>query len=66
MRTTLTVDEKLLSEVVSLTGEKTTGRAVCKALTDYVRYRRIQELRGMLGSTDLADNWYEFRHMASR
>ena len=62
MRMTLDVDEHLLSEVVSLTGEKTKGKAVSKALAAYVRDRRIQELRGMLGTTDLIDNWYELRH----
>ena len=66
MRTTLDVDEHLLSEVVSLTGEKTKGKAVSKALAAYVRHRRIQELRGMLGTTDLIDNWYELRHMEPR
>ena len=63
MRTTLNVDEKLLSEVVSLTGETTKGKAVRNALAAYVRSRRIQELRSMLGTTDLVDNWYELRHM---
>ena len=66
MRTTLDVDENLLSEVVSLTGEKTKGKAVSKALAAYIRDRRIQELRGMLGNTDLVDNWYELRHMEPR
>ena len=66
MRTTLDVDENLLSEVVCLTGEKTKGKAVAKALSAYVRHRRIQELRGMLGTTDLIDNWYELRHSGPR
>ena len=66
MRTTLDVDEKLVSEVVSITGEKTEGRAVSKALAAYVRHQRIQELRGMLGTTDLIDNWYELRHAEPR
>ena len=66
MRTTLDVDEKLLSEVVSLTGEKTKGKAVSKALAAYVRNRRIQELRGMLETTDLIGNWHEVRHMEPR
>ena len=66
MRTTLDVDEKLVSEVVSITGEKTKGRAVSKALAAYVRYQRIEELRSMLGTTDLIDNWYELRHAEPR
>ena len=69
MRTTFDVDEKLLSEVISLTGEKTKGRAVSKALAAYVRHvrhRRIQELRGMLGTTDLIEDWDELRHVEPR
>ena len=49
MRTTLDVDEKLVSEVVSITGEKTNGRAVSIALAAYVRHQRIQELRRYVG-----------------
>ena len=66
MRTTLDVDESLLKEVVTLTGEKTKGKAVSKALAAYVRHQRIQKLRGMLGTLDLDDNWYELRHMDPR
>ncbi len=66
MRTTLNVDEALLEEVVVLTGEKSKGKAVSKALKEYIRRRRIQELRDMAGTIDLVDNWYELRHMEPR
>ncbi|MBI4216079.1 MAG: type II toxin-antitoxin system VapB family antitoxin [Chloroflexi bacterium] len=62
MRTTLDIDPKLLAEVAKLTGEKSKSKALNKALEDYIRHKRIEELRGMLGKVDLIDNWYEIRH----
>ena len=66
MRTTLEIDEKLLDEVLILTEEKSKGKAVSKALRDYIRRKRIEELRAMFGTIDLVDNWYELRHMDPR
>ena len=66
MRTTLDVDEKLLKAVLALTKEKSKGKAVNKALEEYVRKRRIEELRAMAGTIDLVDNWYALRHREPR
>ena len=66
MRTTLDIDEELLSKVMKLTGEKKKGKAVWKALEEYVRRKRVEELRAALGTIDLVDNWYELRHMEPR
>ncbi len=64
MRTTLNIDRKLLEAVVTLTRERNKGKAVNKALEDYVRQARIEKLLGLLGKLDLdLDDWYEFRHM---
>ena len=63
MRTTLEVDEKLLTAVVEITGEKSKSKAVGKALEAYTRAERIAELRAMLGKLDLdLDDWREFRN----
>jgi Arc/MetJ family transcription regulator len=63
MRTTLTIDPKLLEEVVALTGERSKSKAVSKALAEYIRGKRIEELRAMLGNTELdLDDWYDVRH----
>ena len=66
MRTTLDVDKEVLDEVVKLTKEKNKGKAVSKALEEYIRRRRVEELRAALGTIDLVDNWYELRHMEPR
>ena len=66
MRTTLDIDEGHLEELVKLTGEKSKSKALNKALEEYIRRKRIQELRAALGTIDLVDNWYELRHMEPR
>ena len=55
MRTTLDIDKKLLDEVVEATGERTKSKAVNKIMEDYMRKIKIDELRAMLGKTELAD-----------
>ncbi len=62
MRTTLNIDGKLIDEVTKLTGEKNKGKAVGRALEEYIRRKRIAELIAMRGKVDLVDNWYELRH----
>ena len=64
MRTTIDVDERLMDQVEAITGEASKNKAVNKALEDYVRRVRIEELVASLGKLDLdLDDWYEFRHM---
>lgn len=63
MRTTLEIDEKLIGQVMGLTGEKSKGKAVSKALEEYVRRRRIEELRSMAGKIELVDNWQEMEEL---
>ena len=59
MRTTLDVDPDLLDAVVETTGERSKTRAVNKALKEYVRRRRVAELREIAGNIDLVNNLRE-------
>ena len=59
MRTTLDVDRKLLDEVVEVTGERSKSAAVNRALLDYIRRKRVDELREIAGSIDLVNNLRE-------
>ena len=63
MRTTVDIEEKLLKNVVALTGEKSKNKALNKALEEYVRRSRVEELRAMLGKVDLVDNWRELEEL---
>ena len=59
MRTTLDVDPDLLDAVVATTGERSKTKAVNKALEEYVRRKRVAELREIAGNIALVNNLRE-------
>ncbi len=59
MRTTLDLNPDLLNAVVETTGERSKTKAVNKALEDYVRRKRVAELREIAGNIDLVNNLRE-------
>lgn len=63
MRTTLDVDERLLEAVAEITGERSKSKAVNKALEEFVRSKRVEELIGLMGKIDLVDNWRELEEL---
>ncbi len=50
MRTTLTLDEGLVAEVMKATTAKTKTKAVTMALKQFVRRSKIDTLRSLLGT----------------
>jgi Arc/MetJ family transcription regulator len=63
VRTTIDIDPALLEKAEEIMGEKSPSKVVNKALAEYVRRRRIAELRASLGTWTLnLDDWYEVRH----
>ena len=61
MRTTLNIDPQLLNEVVKTTGEKDRGRAVNRAMEEYIRRQKIERLIALAGKIEFRDDW-EKRH----
>ncbi len=59
MRTTMDLDETLVDEVVELTGEKKRGKAVNVALLEFIRTKRLEQLRALAGHIDLDYDWEE-------
>ena len=59
MRTTLDVDADLLDAIVETTGERSKSKAVNKALEEYVRRKRVAELREIAGNIALVNNLRE-------
>jgi len=53
MRTTLTLEDGLLEDALRLTGERSRSKAVNTALSEWVRLRRLCELRELRGTIDL-------------
>ena len=66
MRTTLNIDPDLLDAVVETTGERSKTRAVNKALEEYLRRRKITELREIAGNIDLVNNLRELEELELR
>lgn len=59
MRTTLTIEEGLLREVMQDTGAKTTGGVVNQALHEYMQMRRRQRVKALSGKISIVENWQE-------
>jgi len=50
MRTTITLDEGLVAAVKEVTRERTKTRAITSALTEFVRRKKLDDLRSLLGN----------------
>ena len=61
MRTTLDIDEALLTEVVETTGESSKTKAVNKALAEFVRSVKRKKLQKIAGSLELDEEWKVWR-----
>ena len=57
MRTTVDLDKKLLEEVFRASGETSLNKAVNTALAEYVRRRKLDDLRAMIGRIGLDYDW---------
>ncbi len=54
MRTTIDVRESVMSQLLALAKARTKTEAVNRALEEYVRLKRIEELRSLRGKLKLA------------
>ena len=52
MRTTVTLDQGIVNEVMEATSSKTKTKAVTLALKEYIRRKKIEKLRFLLGKVD--------------
>jgi len=50
MRTTIDINEDLLHDVMRKAGVKTKKDAIVTALKDYLKRKKIEELKGLIGN----------------
>jgi len=62
MKTTLNVPRDLLEEAARLAGARTKTEAVMRALEEFVRRQKIEEIIRAAGSLEFSDEWDEARH----
>ena len=53
MRTTVTLDEKLVRELLKFSGAKTKTAAVALAVKGQIRRAKLKKLAGLLGTVDV-------------
>ena len=63
MRTTVNVLDDVAKDVIALSRAKTKTAAINHALADWVRLKRIQEIRSLRGKLDIADDLGRLRAM---
>jgi metal-responsive CopG/Arc/MetJ family transcriptional regulator len=63
MRTTLTIDDSLMQQVVKATGRRSPLEAVREALQAYVRQEQLKKVIALRGAMDIDDNWQSLRQL---
>ncbi|MCZ7586471.1 MAG: type II toxin-antitoxin system VapB family antitoxin [Deltaproteobacteria bacterium] len=61
MRTTVTLDEKLIREVMKNSTARTKTAAVAQALQEHLRRLKLEKLRSLLGHVDIDADWETLR-----
>jgi Arc/MetJ family transcription regulator len=61
MRTTITIQDEILQELMKHTNAKTRTEAVNKALIDWVKRLKTEKLRSLRGKFQIEDNWEKLR-----
>jgi Arc/MetJ family transcription regulator len=63
MRTTLDIDKQLLEEASKISGETSPSATVMKALAEFVRRKKVEELLALRGKITLAMTWEEMENL---
>jgi Arc/MetJ family transcription regulator len=50
MRTTIEINEELISDVMKKAGVRTKKDAIVTALKDYLKHKKVEELKGLVGN----------------
>ena len=61
MRTTLTIDDNQVKDLMQITGQSSAITAIRQALDDYLRQSRKKKVLALRGQVQIADNWRELR-----
>lgn len=57
MRTTMHLDERLVKELMAVTGAKSRTEAIHRAMAELIRRKKLEELKALSGKIRIADNW---------
>jgi Arc/MetJ family transcription regulator len=63
MRTTLTIDDHVVAQVVKSTGQANPLDAIRDALRSYLQHEKLKQVIALRGKLDLEDNWRSLRQL---
>ncbi len=63
MKTTISLDNAVLEQLLTYTQAKTTKESVAKAIEEYIRFKQRQELLNCRGAVDIEGNWQALRDL---
>lgn len=63
MRTTLSLDDRLIKELMEVTGAKTKTEAIHLAISEFIRRKKLEGLKALSGKIHIADNWQELEEL---
>jgi len=63
MRATLNIPDGLISDLMDATGAKTKTQAICLAIQDFTRKKKIERLLSLQGKLDMDDTWKELEEL---
>ena len=63
MRTTMSLDDKLMKELMEVTGAATKTEAVHLAIAEFIRRKKLEGLKALSGKVRITDNWQELEEL---
>ena len=63
MRTTMSLDDALIRELMEVTGARTRTKAIHLAIFEFIRRRKLEGLKGLSGKIQLADTWQDLEQL---
>ena len=57
MRTTMTLDDRLVKDLMALTGAKSRTEAIHTAIAELIRRKKLEGLKALSGQVRIADDW---------
>lgn len=63
MRTTVNLDDGLITDLMNVTGVKKKREAIHLAIAEFVRRKKLEGLKALSGKIRLVDNWQELEDL---
>ncbi len=63
MRATLNIPDELIEELMKSSGTKTKTRAICLAIEEYNRRKKVEKLISLQGKIDIDNTWQEMEEL---